>query len=127
MTRAWWMMAVLLAAAGSILMVGTGCETDSAHDRLRLSPESAVLSKGQSQEFVVSGGYTYTWSLASPEHGRLSARTGDRTVYTSTYTPATNAVTQRVMTVTSTIEGSAASSTNAAAYSVSAEAIVTHK
>ena len=124
MIRKLWMAAALLAVAGTAALLVTGCETDSAHDRLKLSPETAVLYKGQSQEFVVSGGYTYTWSLAEPSYGRLSARTGDRTVYTSTFTPSTNAVTQRVI-VTSTIEGSAASSTNATAYTVTGEAFVT--
>ena len=112
------LLPVLLFGALSLL---TGCEADSSDQALTLEPTSAVLSGGQSQEFQVSGGYTYTWSLSEPGSGFLDTYHGDRVLYTST-TSATGST--QVITVTSTIPGSSSEGSNSTPYQVSATATV---
>lgn len=103
-----------------------GCETESATQELKVTPESARLKRGQSVELHVSGGYHYRWTLEQESWGVLSVRTGDTTVYTSLYTPETNEVAVQVITVSSTIPGSAGETTNDSEYEVTAKIYVTH-
>lgn len=124
--------ACLISLSG--LMLGTGCDTDSATSAVSISPSSATMEVGQSREFVASGGYTYTWSLQDNAIGTLSSRTGDRVTYTALSAPSNGT---QVITVTSTIPGSSSGSTSTgssttntvttAAYQVTAEAIVNFK
>ena len=112
--------------AGLALIFCIGCETDSASEPVRVSPNSVSIRQGQQIEFEAFDGYQYTWSLENDSWGTLSTRTGSRTTYTSTYTPASNSteVTQ-ILTCTSTIEGSATGS-NATPYAVTGQATITH-
>lgn len=115
---------VPIAAALLLLVLATGCEVDSASQNIRVSPANVELSEGQSQEFTVSGGYDYRWSLANEGWGLLNPRVGARVVYVSRYAPAANAV--QTITVTSFIEGSGADS-NDTPYQVTGEAVVIHR
>ena len=120
-------LGIILCLAGAL--VWTGCDTAGANDALTISPSSATLSSGQSQEFTVGGGYQYTWSISgtnSSAAGTLSSRTGNTVVYTAptSDTALSGAVT---LHVTSTIEGSASGTSNSPAYSVSADAEITFK
>lgn len=105
----------------------TGCEIESASENnVAITPVSTTILEGQSVEFTASGGYEYTWSFedSSKEYwGTLSTRTGNKTTYTSMYSPASNATDRtQVLIVTSTLTGS--SSTNS--YAMTAEAYITH-
>ena len=113
-------------AAGMTAAFLCGCETDSTDARLQISPKSVRLSRHQSQEFVVSGGYEYEWSLADYSRGELSATTGNRAVYTSRYAPDDGTVTQTI-TVRSYIPGDAASGTTNLSGSASVQAYVIHE
>lgn len=113
---------LLMAWAGAHL---AGCEADSADQRLDISPQTVVLQKGQSQEFVVTGGYVYHWSLSDTSYGRLSSISGERNVYTALQAPATNSTFLQKITVTSTIDGAPSDTTNSPAYSQTIEALVT--
>jgi len=104
-----------------------GCEVDSATEELKVTPESARVKRGQSVEFHVTGGYHYRWSLEQESWGMLSSRTGDTTVYTSLYSPDTNEVAVQVITVSSTIPGSAGGTTNAPGYEITAKVYVIHE
>ena len=129
-------LAGLLSVTGALIW--TGCDTAGAYDSLTLSPGAATLSSGQSQEFTVSGGYQYTWSLTSASasstsgvssaSGSLSAKTGSTVVYTAPASESglSGSVTLRVV---SSIEGSGMvpATTNSAStsYEVSADAVIT--
>ncbi|MFC1497987.1 hypothetical protein ACFLS1_05910 [Verrucomicrobiota bacterium] len=92
----------LLAAA---IITAPGCEdieASPATTQVKITPDSATLGVGESQRFTASGGYEYTWSLQQESWGRLSARSGSETTYTSTYAPGSSTNTQ-ILTVTSTI------------------------
>jgi len=122
----------ILCVAGAL--VWTGCDTASATDTLVISPSYVTLSSGQSQTFTVSGGYHYTWSLSgtgssttsiSSAQGSLSSVTGSQVLYTA---PTSDSLSGAVvLQVTSTIPGTASSSSNSPAYSVSGQAIITFK
>ena len=122
-------LGIILCAAGGL--VWTGCDTAGANDALTISPSTATLSSGQSQEFTAGGGYQYTWSIASTgtsssASGSLSARNGSSVVYTAP-TSDTGLSGYVTLHVTSTIEGSASGTSNSPAYSVSADAVITFK
>lgn len=121
-------LGIVLCAAGALIW--TGCDTAGANDALTISPSTATLSSGQSQEFTVNGGYQYTWSLSgtnsSATTGTLSSRTGNTVVYTAP-TSDTGLSGSVTLHVTSTIEGSASGTSNSPAYSVSADAVITFK
>ena len=90
----------------------TGCDTNSATSEVSISPSAVTLQAGQSQEFVASGGYTYSWSLPSPSIGSLSGSSGDRVTYTAPSTIPTNGT--QTITVISTIPGTSSGSTTTA-------------
>ena len=121
----------ILCVAGTLVWMG--CDTAGALDALTISPGSATLSSGQSQQFTVSGGYEYTWTLqgnasstssTSTAAGSLSGRTGNTIVYTAP-TSSTALSGSVVLHVVSTIQGSGAGNTNSSAYAVSADAVIT--
>ena len=125
------MVAVSCCLIGlSGLFLGTGCDTDSATSEVTIHPDSVTLHAGQSQEFVATGGYTYSWSLKDEAIGSLSVHTGDRVIYNAISAPSNGT---QVITVTSTIPGTSAGSSSTTAsntttttgYQVTAQAIVT--
>jgi hypothetical protein len=82
---------VLLALVACIPM---GCELSApSSSGINVSPASATLAPGQSQEFVASGGVNYTWALSDTDLGSLDTTTGDRAVYTSRATVSTQEIT----------------------------------
>jgi hypothetical protein len=86
----------LRALLSGALAVGVGvlagCETESAGKaEITVNPPSATVSRGQSVEFVASGWHDYTWELTNGDWGVLSRLTGDRTIYTSLYSPDSDA------------------------------------
>lgn len=120
-------LGIILFAAGALIW--SGCDTAGANDALTISPSTATLSSGQSQEFNVNGGYQYTWSLVgtnSSAAGTLSSRTGNTVVYTAP-TSESGLSGSVTLHVTSTIEGSGSGTSNSPAYSVSADAEITFK
>ena len=59
--------------------------SDDDDDPLSLSPTSATLSEGESQEFrATDGAGTYSWSISPSTYGELSANSGSDVVYRST-------------------------------------------
>ena len=102
-----------------------GCESEPSNSNVTISPDSALISKGDSVEFTASGGYDYTWSMdTSAPYGVLSTRTGNKTVYTAIDEPDSGSEV-RTLKVRSTIEG--AGSTNANPDEWTAEAYITHQ
>ncbi len=124
------MAAVALLLTVSATLLWSGCEVDSVSDNnLRIDPATATLRINESREFTASGGFEYTWTLENEEWGTLSARTGNRVVYTSLYDPGAEAENARqVLTVSSTVESAAETNDNGSAtYTQTAEAIITHR
>lgn len=116
--------ACVAAAVGYLLV---GCEVESASDSLvSISPTSASLTEGQSQEFVASGADSYQWSTDSDSYGHLSAKTGDRVTYTSTYSSGSGTVSV-VLSVQGIIGGSTGGGTNSTESHWKAEAVISHK
>ena len=106
-----------------------GCSLDvepTDNFTIGVAPKSVSLTLNDSQEFVASGGLTYTWSLEGAEDDArwafLSATTGDRVTYTSVKEPDDNTPVIRVLKVTSTFGGD----TNSGELIASAEAYVSH-
>jgi hypothetical protein len=135
----------VLRAAGlaivGVLLTGGNCSTEpTSINNVLISPGRVEIRRGEAQEFTASGGYDYAWSLeggnAVDEWGWLSPTRGPRTVYTATRngTDASNG-TIRVLTVTSYIEGSGSSDSQASSnapvttttYTKTAEAFIVHK
>ena len=122
-----------VALAGLAGLCLSGCEASSATEAVEIEPATAVMSLGDSREFVATHGYTFTWSLEHEDVGLLNTRTGDRVVYTVT---ATNL--PQVLHVRSTIPGTASSGTatststsgtttnQTTAYEVDAQAMITY-
>ena len=100
-----------------------GCEASSANSPITVTPQSVVLYYGQSQQFIATGGYDYTWTLSDNSSGTLNPRTGPSVIYT--YTSSSTSGQVQTITVTSTIQGSAGSATNSASYTVSTSAYIT--
>lgn len=122
--------ASLTILAGSV--VWTGCDTAGALDSLTISPSAATLAAGQSQQFDVSGGYHYNWSLVASSSstgttvsgsGSLSRTTGSSVIYTAPSN--VSGLSSVTLHVVSTIQGSGTATTNTSAYSVAADAIIT--
>jgi len=135
------LLRVAAAAVIGILLTGGGCSTEpTSINNVAITPSRVELRRGESQEFVASGGYDYAWSLeggnAVDEWGWISPTRGPRTVYTATRNGggASNG-TIRILTVTSYIEGSGSTdsqtSSNApvttSSYAKTAEAFIVHK
>jgi hypothetical protein len=105
-----------------------------SNDDLKVSPESIGLYKNESAEFTASGGYHYTWSLSDSTKGILSTTNGSTTRYTSRYDPgedsSTNSVFVQILTVSSTIPGSAnpggGTASNTTSYVGTAQARIEH-
>lgn len=112
----WIGLLTLLSAIG---WIATGCDTQSSTAKVSIEPSSVRMATGQSQEFVASGGYDYTWDLQDESLGILSSRSGNRVTYTALGVGAV-----QVITVTSTIEGASTGTTNSPDYQMSAEAFV---
>ena len=93
------------------LLLGGGCDVASSNEALTISPASAVLSRGQTVTFTVSGGYAYKWSLDPDDgSGSLDTRSGSQVTYTCL---ATNIGTSpKLVRVASTIDGTSGTSTN---------------
>jgi len=106
-------------------LIWVGCEVDSATSKVTIDPPSAAVSVGQSVTFTASGGYDYTWHLSQPTWGTLSTTTGDTTTYTSLYDPGPSNSPVQVLTVNSSIPGSAGSS-NSAPAEWTTEVYITH-
>ena len=131
-----WVVSALMAAASGALLLSGGCEVDSASNRVRISPESSTIRKGEVGMFTAEGGYVYTWSLENEQWGRLSARHGNPVFYTSAYTPSNEPHSIQTIYVVSTYRDTTdyddsttnTTSTNEPAnYHDSAEAYVVHK
>ncbi len=91
------------------LLMGSGCDTDSASSEISVSPSSVVLNKGQSAEFTAADGYDYTWTLDPADgSGRLSGSTGPKVTYTCLATNIGGS--PKKVVVTSTIKGSSTGS-----------------
>ena len=116
----------IVALATGICFVG--CETESASENnVRITPAAAIVLIGQAIELIASGGFEYDWTLENEEWGTLSARTGNRVIYTSNFDPGAETYTSsQVVTVTSTL-GTETSGSNTLGYAQSAEAIITHQ
>ena len=115
-------MSLFLGSGVTVALLAlTSCEVDSPSDRLQITPSSVTLKKGESAEFVATGGFIYEWSLQDDKDtaknwGELSTRTGDRTVYTS-LRDSVGTVTVRTLTVKSYIvEGAVTNVATAQAY-----------
>lgn len=115
-------VAVTASSLGLVCLL-TGCETKSAAQQVVITPSSIKLKPSQSQVFTASGGYEYNWTLADETLGTLEPRIGPSVTYTARAS-ISNAV--QTISVTSFITGSSQATTNAPAYSVSAEAYVIH-
>ncbi len=119
----------VVCAAGAVALLLNGCDTSPANQDLTIQPNSVQLSAGQDQEFTVSGGYQYTWSLESGGAGGfLSSRTGSHIIYSAPSSVTTGAT--QVILVTSTIKGASSGGTGTngtSALSASGEAFVSFK
>ena len=86
----------------------SACELESTADStVTITPSSSAIYINQSVALSASGGYEYTWTLAYPEWGVLSATEGATVSYTSRYDPVSSngySVVQTVV-VQSTISG----------------------
>ncbi len=105
-----------------------GCEISSATERVKISPDAAVLKKGQSVTLTASGGYVYDWSLSDNTLGILNTRRGVQVLYTSLYNPPTDTPVIQIVKVTSFFsenDGTNTSGTNAPV-AHEAEAYITH-
>jgi hypothetical protein len=119
-------LALLLFSISIILpLVGMmGCETDPSDQiSITITPNTASLAQGASQEFVASGWTGYFWSLSNSSAGVLSTTTGDRTTYTAVTSLTSN--TTQVLTVTVNT-GSTTTTTNGTTSTATAEALITH-
>ena len=105
------LLACTIAIAGSLLW--SGCDTDSADSPITVTPNSATLTPGHSQQFTASGGYEYTWSLDPNDgSGKLNTTKGETVVYTCL---STNIGTMpKTINVASTITGSSSGTTSSA-------------
>ncbi len=83
---------ILSAAAAAIAVIAamTGCESEKVSDsQLSISPSSATVAPGGTVTLTASGGWDYTWRIASGS-GTLSSYNGKKVTYTASsasYTP----------------------------------------
>ena len=120
---------VLLTIVALATGIGfVGCETESAtENNVRITPAAAIILIGQAIELIASGGFEYDWTLEHEEWGTLSARKGNRVIYTSNFDPGAETYTSgQVITVTSTLATDRLG-TNTLDYAKTAEAVVTHQ
>ncbi len=122
---------IITAFAFAMLVVLTGCHTESADSDVRIDPDSAVLRKHESVTLTAHGGFRYKWALGTEEWGLLNTRSGSQVVYTSLYEPTGETPAVQVVTVSSTFydsESDATSGTNggSTSYVSTAEAYITH-
>lgn len=96
-------------------LIWIGCEVDPVASKVTIDPPSATISAGQSITFTASGGYDYRWSLSNHTLGTLSTTTGDTTTYTSLFDSSSSNTAVQVLTVNSSIPGSAGSSNSSPA------------
>ncbi len=95
------------AMLASLIFWTSGCETEPSEQiSVSISPNTAQLRLGESQEFVASGWEDYTWSLGTPGIGVLSTKKGNSTIYTAV------TGTNDVQTLTLTVNVRGAPSTN---------------
>ena len=107
-----------------------GCETESSSQAaITITPNSATLGVGGSQEFVASGWTDYTWSLSDTTAGVLSTTTGDTTTYTAVAALSSNSV--QVLTcsggTTTTSTGTGTNVTTTTTTGPSATALIQHQ
>ncbi len=108
-----------------MLLTGIGCETEpSSQISIAVTPNTAELKLGESQEFIASGWEDYTWSLAKTNIGVLSTKTGDRTVYTAVTD--SNAVQTLTVSALSSTDGVAPGEDANNDGRISAEALIQH-
>ena len=99
-----------------------GCETESSEQiAISITPNTATLRLGESQEFTASGWQDYTWSISPSDRGVLSTRKGDRTVYTAV--SGTNDIV--VLTLEANVRTT--NTTAGGGSRVRAEALITHQ
>lgn len=68
----------------ALCFLSASCETESASgNTLFVTPAESTLLLKQSITLKASGADNYTWSLATPEIGRLSTTVGSTTTYTA--------------------------------------------
>lgn len=117
---------IIVALATGICFVG--CETESAtENNVRITPAAAIILIGEAIELIASGGFEYDWTLENEEWGTLSARKGNRVIYTSNFDPGAETYTSgQVVTVTSTLATDRLG-TNTLDYAKTAAAVVTHQ
>lgn len=114
-------------------VIVAGCETQSAVEKVFITPSSVTIRKNQSVEFTASGGFEYAWSLTSDTDGSaawgiLSTRTGNRTTYTSLRSASTNDITIKVLKVTSSVPSAGGSISNSSTLAEwTAEAFIYHR
>ena len=60
-----------------------GCETDSARQKVTVTPSAVAINKGESVTLTAAGGYAYTWELKYESWGFLTTKEGPVTIYTS--------------------------------------------
>jgi hypothetical protein len=129
-----------ITCVSAVVVALVGCDVSdakSASEPITVEPASAVLAKGQSQEFTASGGYDYRWTLSDQSVGVLNPRTGNRVVFTALKTGISSNALQTTVSiiVTSTIDGASPSSVDnstngvdvSRSYRATAEALVTIK
>jgi hypothetical protein len=107
----------LLVALGAVAVLLGGCETETPSEAyITVTPREAIISKGESIEFVASGWHAYVWQLSDTSLGYLSAPVGERTIYTSRVAGSAT----QILTV------SGQADTNTGSTAISAEAYITH-
>lgn len=114
-----------------LFMLLAGCETESSSQAsIRITPNTARLGIGESQEFVATGWTDYSWELGDESAGVLSTKTGDTTTYTAVTALASSNTTQ-VLTCrggsTATTTTSTSNGTTSAANTLHAEALIVHE
>ncbi len=90
----WSSFGTIIAA----LAVVIGCEVSPIEEAyVSVTPTSAKLRKGESQEFVAEGAQYYAWSLSATNatatnqiFGVLDRVNGDRVIYTNIRTPSSS-------------------------------------
>ena len=120
---------LLSVVAAVLLIVNIGCETQSAQEKVTITPDSAGIQRSETITFTASGGYEYEWSLGEESWGILNTRRGATVQYTSLHSASNG---KQIITVTSTISGAPGGGTNTAdtadsAYFVKATATVIHR
>ncbi|MBI2441774.1 MAG: hypothetical protein HYV35_10440 [Lentisphaerae bacterium] len=110
-----------------LLSLVTGCELESASQRIEIRPDTATLKYGQTVTLTAYNGYIYDWSLSDGTIGALNTRRGSQVIYTSLTDPSTPAV--QVVTAVSTFSdtmGTGGTGTNGTEVVHYAEAYITH-